>query len=303
MKIIISGGTGLIGSALTQSLINDGHQVWILSRNPGRPGHLPAEARLVRWDGQTARGWGDLVNEADALVNLAGESLASGSWTDARKERILSSRVRAGNAMVEAIQQAAKKPKVLVQSSAVGYYGVSEDQIYDEQSPAGNDFLARVCLAWEASTSAVDDLGVRRVIARTGFVLSLAGGAFPQMVLPFRLMAGGPIGTGRQWISWIHLADHIAALRYFLQDDLAAGPYNLTAPAPLTNAGFGKIIGKVMGRPFWLPVPAIVLRLGLGEMSTLILDGQKVLPAKLLSAGFSFRYETAQDALEHLIKR
>lgn len=301
MKIIMTGGTGLIGSALTQSFINDGHTVSILSRFPEKSTLPRAGVTLVKWDGQSSRGWEERVGEADVIVNLAGESLASGPWTGARKTRLLSSRIQAGQALLEAIRKSSQRPKVLVQSSAVGYYGLSREASFDEDSPAGGDYLAKICVEWEDSTRVAEALGVRRLIIRTGVVLSLTGGAFPQMALPFRLWAGGPIGSGKQWISWIHLADQIGAIRFLIDQPQARGPFNLTTPEPLTNADFGRTLARTMRRPYWLPVPSLALKLLLGDMSTLVLDGQRVIPKNLISAGYPFRYSRLEDALKDVL--
>lgn len=300
MNILMTGGTGLIGSALTRALLADGHTVSILTRSPERAQASLPGARLVKWDGSSAHGWEGLVEDSEVVINLAGESLASGRWSDERKARLSSSRLQAGKALAEAIAQAAQRPRLLIQSSAVGYYGTSQLAELDESSPAGNDFLAHICLEWEASTQAVEAMGVRRAIIRTGVVLSRAGGALPQMVLPFRLMAGGPLGNGKQWVSWIHLNDEVGAIRFLASHPDVSGVYNLTAPNPLTNADFGRILGRTLHRPYWLPAPAFALKLLLGEMSTLVLDGQKVLPRRLLDSGYVFTFSRLEDALNDL---
>ena len=271
MKIIITGGTGLIGSALAASLAQDGNQVTILSRNPQSSSEkLAAGVKIAQWDGRTADGWGHLVDGADAVVNLAGESIAGDSmmalifkrWTPKRKERLLNSRLDAGKAVVEAIQMAQVKPAVLVQGSAVGYYGSRGDEMLTEDASAGDDFLARICTAWEASTSAVEPLGVRRAIIRTSsVVMSTTGGAFPFMLLPFKLFVGGPLGSGKQWFSWIHIKDEVKAIRFLIDHPEASGVFNLVAPQATTNAEFSKTLGKVMRRPSFIPIPAFALKL------------------------------------------
>ncbi len=199
------------------------------------------------------------------------------------------------------MRDAARKPAVVVQSSAIGYYGPHADEPLTEDAPPGDDFLARLCVAWEAAAAPLDELGVRRVTLRTGVVLSTAGGAFPRLLLPFRLFAGGPMGNGRQWMSWIHLADEVAAIRFLLAREDAAGPFNLTAPEPLTNAQFSRLLGRIMRRPAFLPVPAFAMRLALGEAATIVLDGQRVLPRRLQELGFAFRFPTAEAALRDLL--
>ena len=300
MRIIIAGGTGLIGTALTKSLILDGNQVWILSRNPGSANFVDG-AQRVGWDGRSTTGWEGLVSQVDAIVNLAGDSLGSGSWTKARKIRIISSRVDAGQAISAAISMANPHPKVLIQASAVGVYGPRGSEPVTEDSPAGFGFLANVCKEWEASSQSVELLGVRRVVIRTGVVLSRDAEAFRRLLLPYRLFVGGPLGNGRQGFPWIHLTDEVAGIRYLLENDQAQGVYNLSAPEPLSNADFGRILARVMGRPYWLPVPAFALRLLLGEMSTLVLEGQYMHPKRLHELGFSFRYEKAEPALREIL--
>jgi len=300
MRIAITGGTGFIGTALTKSLLADGHQVWILTRNL-KTARLAEGVQGIGWDGRTTTGWGGLASQVDAVVNLAGESLASGSWTAARKNRILSSRVEAGKAISAAIRQANPRPKVLIQASAVGFYGPHGDEPVTEESTPGLGFLAEVCRAWEASSQPVEEMGIRRVVIRTGVVLSKDEGALQRMALPFKLFAGGPLGDGRQGFPWIHPADEVAAIRCLLEKDNAHGVFNLSAPEPLSNADFGRILAKVMRRPYWLPAPAFALRLLLGEMSTLVLEGQFMLPKRLQELGFHFRFETAEAALRDLL--
>ncbi len=300
MRIAITGGTGFIGTALTKSLLAEGHQVWILTRNL-KTARLAEGAQGIGWDGRTTTGWGGLASQVDAVVNLAGESLASGSWTRARKNRILSSRVEAGKAISAAIRQANPRPKVLIQASAVGFYGPHGDEPVTEESAPGLGFLAEVCRAWEASSQPVEEMGIRRVVIRTGVVLSKEEGALQRMALPFKLFAGGPLGNGRQGFPWIHPADEVAAIRCLLEKDNAHGVINLSAPEPLSNADFGRILAKVMRRPYWLPAPAFALRLLLGEMSTLVLEGQFMLPKRLQELGFRFRFETAEAALRDLL--
>jgi uncharacterized protein (TIGR01777 family) len=301
MKVIITGGTGLIGRALARELIRDGHQVWVLSRNPAKMKTLPG-VELVKWDGETAQGWGGLVNGADALVNLAGQNIGDSRWTRQQKILVRSSRIAAGRAVASAVLQANRKPGVVVQASGVGYYGVVDDRPLDEVSPPGSDFLAKLSVEWEASTQPVEQLGVRRVVVRTGVVLDASEGALPRMLLPFRLLVGGPLGNGSQWLPWIHLRDEVDAIRFLIKNENAFGPFNLTSPQPVTNADFGKAIARVLHRPYWLPVPAFALRLVLGEMSTLVLDGQRPYPRKLVGLGYQFHFDEAVDALRDLLR-
>jgi uncharacterized protein (TIGR01777 family) len=301
MAIIITGGTGLIGRALVANLAADGHEVVLLSRTPERATGLPAGARAEGWDGRTATGWGHLADGAKAIVNLAGESIAAGRWTAERKRHISESRLNAGRAVVQAVEAATHKPHVVIQASAVGYYGPRGDEEVTEETPPGNDFLAQVAVEWEGSTAPVEALGVRRAIIRSGVVLSSAGGALPPLLLPFKLFAGGPLGHGQQWFPWIHVADEVGAIRFLIEDQAASGPFNLTAPHPLTNAEFSRVLGRVLRRPAIMPTPAFALRLLFGEMATVLLDGQRAAPRRLLGLGFIFRLPEAEAALRDLL--
>ena len=306
MRIIIAGGSGLIGRALTEDFVSDGHNVIVLSRNPTTATGLPAGARAERWDAKTVDGWGGLVEGADAIVNLAGENLAGGGflpsrWTAERKEQIQNSRLDAGQAIVEAVEAASEKPRVLVQSSAIGFYGPRDDEIITEDSPAGLDFLAQLCVDWEASTEPVEKMGVRRVVIRTGVLLDSDGGALPRLLLPYKLFAGGPFGNGRQYYAWIHAADEVAAIRFLIENDGAHGVYNLTAPSPVTNAAFGKALGQVLNRPSLIPVPGFAMRALLGDVTTIVLDGQRVVPKRLQESGFEFKFPEIEGALRDLV--
>jgi len=306
MRVIITGGSGLIGSALTKDLTQDGYEVIVLSRNPERLRELPQGAQAQGWDGESAQGWGHLADGAEAIVNLAGESIAGehffpARWTAERKQRILQSRLKAGRAVVEAVQAAKHKPKVVIQSSAIGYYGSRGNEMLNEGSLPGEDFVARVCLEWEASTKAVEAEGVRRAVIRTGVVLSLEGGAFTRLLLPFKLFAGGPMGDGHQYLSWVHVADEIGAIRFLIDNPQAQGAFNLTAPHPVTNREFAKLIGKQMRRPSFLPVPGFVMRAAFGEVSEVVLEGQRVMPKRLEELGYNFEYTRAEAALHELL--
>jgi hypothetical protein len=305
MRVIVTGGSGLIGTALAGGMAADGHEVIVLSRSPERMTGLPAGVRAEGWDGKSADGWAALADGTDAIVNLAGENIAGnslleilfGRWTSDRKRRILTSRVNAGRAVVQAIERAAHKPKVVVQSAAVGYYGTGREAPQPESSPPGDDFLARVCVDWEASTAPVESMGVRRVVFRSGVVLTPQGGILPLLLLPFRLFAGGRLGSGKQWLPWVHLDDVVAALRFAIENDRVRGTYNLCAPQQLRNREAVPIIARHLRRPAWLPVPAFALRLLLGEKNTLVLDGQQAPPDRLQAAGFTFRRPRLEQAL------
>lgn len=301
MKVIVAGGSGLIGRLLIDRLLENGHIVWVLSRNPAKA-LFPARVKVVQWDGRSGTGWQHLVEEAHAIVNLTGENLGARRWTPERKELLRSSRIEPARAIVQAVSAAGHRPKVFLQASAVGYYGPRDDRILDEESPAGTDPLSRLVVDWEKASEGVEELGVRRIVVRQGIVLDDSAGALPRMLLPFRLFAGGPIGGGRQWISWISRQDVAGALLFLLQSESANGVYNLTAPEPLTNADFGRAIARVLKRPYWLPVPAFALRIAFGEMATVVLDGQRVRPGRLLAAGYRFQHPDLQSALEALFR-
>jgi len=302
MKVIITGGTGLIGRALAEDLAKDGHEVVILSRRAGPAKGFRSGIRMAPWDGRSADGWGPLADGADAIVNLAGENLSAGRWTPQRKQAIRESRVNAGSAVVDAVLKAAKKPRAVIQSSAVGYYGPTGDELLSESAASGSDFLADVCRDWEASTQAVEGMGVRRVVARTGVVLSARSGALPRMLLPFRFLVGGPLGSGRQWMSWIHISDQVRALRFLIETPAARGAFNLSA-TPLTNRQFAQVVGKVMQRPAFFAVPALIIRLMFGEMGTVLLDGQRVSAKRITDLGFKFHFPDADAALGDLLGR
>jgi uncharacterized protein (TIGR01777 family) len=297
MNVMIAGGSGFIGSALSRSLLADGHQVWCLTRSSRV--RLQGVHALV-WDGRTCTGWLDAFSEMDAVVNLAGASIGQPFWTKKRKKVLVDSRVDPGLAIGQAFQRASKKPAVLVQASGAGYYGARGRVPLAEDASAGNDFLASLAVSWEASTRIVDALGVRRVIIRSGIVLG-NGGILPLMALPARALLGGPLGDGAQGISWIHIDDEVAAIRLLLEDEKTRGVYNLTAPNPTSNAGFMHFLARALHRPYWLRVPAFALRIMLGEMSTLLLDGQFAIPQRLVNLGYSFKFESVCDALQDLL--
>jgi uncharacterized protein (TIGR01777 family) len=304
MRVIITGGTGLIGRLLAASLVKDGHEPIVLSRDPQRhQGQMPDGVRLVAWDAQSPQGWGDLADGADTIVNLVGENLSARRWSPAQKRRIRESRVNGGKALVEAIRQAKSKPKVLIQASGVNYYGPGGDKVLTEDDPAGSDFLSQVCVDWEGSTAEVENMGVRRVITRSGVVLDKKEGALPRFLLQFRLFAGGPLGNGRQWLSWIHPDDEINAFRFLIDHAEARGAFNLASPNPKTNRDFGKAIGRVLHRPALIPVPAFAIELVFGEMSIVVLKGQRAVPKRLEEIGFQFSHPELQEAVKDVISR
>ena len=302
MRIIITGGTGLIGRSLGQALVAEGHEVIALTRNPDKVKDAPSGMRLQQWDGKSAAQWGQLADGDYAIVNLAGEGIADGRWSSARKQAIRQSRVDAGKAVMSAIEAAKTKPRVLVQASAVGYYGAATgDEVLAEQHSPGADFLSKVCFDWELSTAAVSRAGVRRAVIRTGIVLSNEGGAFPKLVMPFNFFIGGALGSGKQWMPWIHWEDQNRAIQFLLANPHAEGAFNLAAPNPVRNSELAKIVGTVKGRPSFMPTPGFALQTIFGEMATVLLDGQRAVPQRLQELGFEFKYTTAESAIRNLL--
>jgi len=293
-RIIVAGGTGLLGAALVSALQNDGHDVVVLTRRPTRN-------HEVRWSPEEQGGaWTSVLTGAHAIVNLAGESIAGGRWTTARKRAIHQSRMQATGALVRAIKADGQPPPIVISSSAVGYYGLRGGEPATEAMPPGSDFLAQVCRDWEAVANQLSAIS-RVVLLRSGVVLARHGGALPQMALPFKLFAGGPAGTGQQFMSWIHLHDWVAMVTWALTQEAVAGPLNVTAPGPVTNEEFSRTLGGVLGRPSWLRAPSFALRLVLGEMAdALVLGGQRVLPAVAQQRGFVFRYPSLEPALRNI---
>jgi uncharacterized protein (TIGR01777 family) len=302
MRVIVTGGTGLIGRSLAEQMAGEGHEVIVLSRNPEGAKGFSEGVRVVGWDARTPQGWSDWVEGADAIVNLAGAGLADWLWTKSRKQTLLDSRVWAGQAVAEAVAMANQKPGVVIQSSAVGYYGPRGDEAIEESEQPGSDFLADLCQQWEESTRPVEDHGVRRAIIRTGLVLSRKGGVLPRLLLPIRLFVGGRLGSGKQYYSWIHLDDELRAIRFLIENASARGPFNLAAPASLPNQAFIETVSRALGRPAWLPLPEFALRLLVGDMATVLVDGQRVVPAKLTEAGFEFKYPVLEQAMETLAR-
>jgi uncharacterized protein (TIGR01777 family) len=308
MRIVITGGTGLLGRGLAEALVASGDAVVLLSRS-GVPGPGPGQvwtgaggARTLRWSGtDDTRGWAHVMEGCDAVVHLAGESIASGRWTPARKARLRDSRVLTTRGVVAAIAAAATPPRALLSGSAVGYYGLRGDTRLVEASAPGDDFLATLCVEWEREAARAEAAGTRVCLLRTGVVLSRRGGALEKMLLPFRLFAGGPVGDGSQYLSWVHLEDWVALARWLLAGS-ADGPFNLTAPEPVTNAEFSRAAASALSRPSWLPVPGFALRALMGEMAdALLLGGQRVVPQRALADGFAFAFPTIDLALADLV--
>lgn len=304
MKIAITGATGLVGTRLVAKLNEAQHQLVIFTRNPDKAKRLfPQKAfsnlEIVKYTPQESGDWQQRISGCDAVVNLAGEPIAE-RWTAAHKEAIMTSRQIGTRKLVEAIAQAEQKPQVLVNGSAIGYYGTSEKATFDENSVPGTDFLAQVCQKWEAEAQKVKELGVRLVILRIGIVLA-NGGALGKMIGPFKMFAGGPIGSGDQWFSWIHRDDLVNLIMTALQRDDMSGVYNATSPNPVKMSQLCQTLGEVMNRPSWLPVPDFVLEIMLGDGAKVVLEGQQVLPQKTQAAGFNYQYPNLQPALAEIV--
>lgn len=305
MRVIITGGSGMIGRELAGDLVRHGYEVIVLSRSPEQTTELAPGVRVEGWDAKSAAGWGHLADGAGAIINLAGENIGGNSflpdrWTPERKQRILTSRQNAGKAVVEAVSQAKIKPEVVIQMSGVDYYPYDNQKPMTEESPGVNTFLGSVVKEWEASTAPVETMGVRRCVLRTGVVLSKAGGVLPRLALPVKLFAGGPMGSGKQPLPWVALDDVIAAIRFMIETHSARGVYNLVAPEQVNNAQFGRALGKVLSRPYWLPAPGFAFKLAFGEVAALVLEGRYVQPKRLQEAGFQFQYPTLEAALRRI---
>ena len=297
MKVLIAGGSGFLGTALKNSLTGEGHEVFILTRqvskNPGE----------IQWDGKTTNGWGHVVNDMDAVVNLTGYGLEHWPWTRRQKQRFRDSRVIPGRALVSAIQNAGRRPRVFLQTSGVNRYGLRGEGIADESTPPGADFLGQLTIPWEDATRPVEELGVRRVIIRNAVVIDRKGVLFPLMTLAPRLFFGGTFGNGKQAMPWIHFVDHTNAMRFLLECENAFGPFNLIAPQLTSNAEFMRAVAMALHRPYWFHVPKFLLRLVLGEMSVLLTEGRYSQPKRLIELGFQFQFGKLEKAMEDLLVR
>jgi uncharacterized protein len=298
MRVVVTGATGFLGTPLVARLIARGDRVTVLTRRPrGAPG-----VDEVAWHPEGSVGpWASAIEGADAVVHLAGESIGGRRWTRARKTALVDSRLRSTRSLVAAIEKATSRPRVLLSSSAVGYYGPRGGETVTEDTPAGHDFLARLCVDWEQAARHAEGLGPRVVTLRSGLILAADGGALTRMLLPFRLGVGGPVGSGSQYWPWIHRDDWLSLVEFLLAHPAASGPVNLTAPTPLTNQAFSRALARVLRRPCLFRVPAFLLRGLLGELSDAVLTGQRALPARALSLGFTFQYEELETALTALL--
>jgi len=302
-RVIISGAAGFIGRALCRALRGD-YEVIALSRDALRAaGTIGQWAMVLEWDARTAGAWARQVEGAHAVINLAGESLAGGRWTQAKRASIVQSRTNSAGAIVDAVSGAKIKPAVIIQASGVGFYGLRGDELLTEDSGVGSGFLADVCRRTEAMAARVERSGVRYVAIRSGVVLAREGGALPRFILPYRFFVGGSLGRGRQWLSWISREDEVRAIRFLMENPNLSGAFNLAAPNPVTMRRFSQVLGRVLGRPAWTMVPAFVLRLVFGQMADeVLLASQKAIPKRLIEAGFTFQYPHLQAALEAAIR-
>jgi uncharacterized protein (TIGR01777 family) len=302
MKIVIAGATGFIGARLVEILRHKGHAITLLTRV--KKTLTPAVTTIV-WQPGASGDWHRALDEAmadaDGVINLAGESIAAGRWTEARKEKLRASRVETTRTLVDAIANARGKVKFLLNASAVGYYGPRGDEAVTEAEPPGKDFLAGLCREWETEALRAEAHGVAVVRLRTGIVLGKGGGALAKMIPPFKLFIGGPLGSGRQWMPWIHLEDEVGLIEHLLAAG-AGGAVNATAPEPVRMKEFCAALGKALGRPSWAPVPAFVLRLAFGEMADILLTGQRAVPTEAERRGYRFRFPTLPEALENIVR-
>ena len=302
MNIVIAGGTGFIGRALCAALMNGDHTVSVLTRHTGQVLHRPdVHINSVEWNARDIGPWEQALEGADAVINLAGAPIAEARWTDSRKRLITDSRVLTTRLLVRAMSRRSSRPATFISASGIGYYGASDDRLLHEGSARGTGFLAELCLAWEAEAMSAAEFGTRVVTLRTGMVLETDGGALAKMVLPFRLFAGGPILPGTQWVSWIHRWDHIGLIEWALANTDLSGPLNAVAPEPVTMKTFCEVLGRVIHRPSWLPVPRFVLDALLGELGTLMTTGQRVIPVKAMAGGYTFQYPTLEPALQAIL--
>ena len=302
-RVLVSGVSGPIGTALLPTLKASGAQITRLARgSAGHPAHSGGDEQRIAWDPAQPLS-ANAVSGFDAVIHLAGESIV-GRWTDEKKRKIRDSRVLGTENLALALAQAKEKPQVFICSSAIGYYGSRGDELLHEESAPGEGFLPDVCREWEAATQAAADAGIRTVQIRTGVVLSPKGGALGKMMTPFKLGVGGRIGDGRQWMSWIDVQDMVGAIHHILKSDLLRGPVNMVAPKPVTNEEFTKTLASVLSRPAIFPVPAFVVKLAFGEMGeTVLLGSQRVEPTRLVTSGYPFRFSTLRASLENVVRR
>ncbi len=304
MRVIITGATGFIGRALTEALLKEGHDLVLVTRSiPKEKSISSVKLHFSIWFPDNESEILKEIDGADAVINLAGEPIVGKRWTDSQKQKLLESRVHSTRCIARSIEKATRRPKILINASAIGYYGSRASEELTEESAGGEGFLSEVCRAWEAHAIRVEDFGVRVVRLRTGIVLEKWGGALHLMLPPFQMFAGGWLGSGKQWMSWIHLEDLVRMIVFCLENSQINGAVNGVAPQPVTNKAFSMVLAQVLKRPCFLPVPEIALKVLLGEMSTILLASQKALPKKATSLGFSFQYPEIRKALETILAK
>ena len=305
MKTAITGATGFIGKGLTEFLLANGHEVTVLSRHPRQAEtEFGEKVRALRWSPDNKAALVGELNGIDALVNLAGENIGSSLWTASKRKRILESRLAAGKLVTDVVASLSRKPGVLIQASAVGFYGSRGDEILDEMSPAGDGFLADVVRKWEDSTKEVEAFDVRRIIIRTGVVFASNGGALPKLAMPYRLMFGTILGSGKQWVPWIDYKDELEAIYFLMTQRFSSGVYNLVSPNPARMEEVCAAVGEALHRPTIIHMPASVLKAALGKMAEeTILPSQRVAPSKLAQAGFAFKHAGVNATINELLSR
>ncbi|MBK9208068.1 MAG: TIGR01777 family protein [Anaerolineales bacterium] len=296
MNIMIAGGSGFLGAALAKSFLAEGHKVFILTRGSS----VISGAQAVKWDAKTTNGWGHLVNEMDVMIHLTGRSLSSWPWTSKTKRDFKDSRIIPGLALAQAILEATQRPGIFIQASGINHYGL-HGALADEATPPGDDFLARLTVQWEDATKSIEELGVRRVVLRSAVVLGKGEGLLSLMALPVKLFAGGPLGDGKFAMPWIHIDDWVGAVCYLIANENTSGAYNLIAPVPTSSADFYRALASVLHRPYWFPTPAFLLRILLGEMSVLVVEGRFAQPKRLIESGYKFQFEGPREALFDLL--
>jgi uncharacterized protein (TIGR01777 family) len=300
MKILITGGTGLLGQEIIYDTLFKDDEFTILSRDDRGEDDDP-RIKVRRWTTVGLDGWEKVLEGQDAVIHLAGQNIGAGLWTPARKQQILESRVKSGKILQQAILAMKTPPPIFIQASAVGFYGSRGDESLNETSTRGEGFLSDVCAAWEQSTADLEAAGVRRVILRTGVVLTPQGGILPRLMLPINMFVGGNLGSGRQYLPWLHIDDFPAIVHSLIKNPDANGTFNVCAPQAAQFEEFGKILAKLVSRPYWLPVPAFAIRMILGEMSALVLDSQNVAPERLLEMGYDFKWKNLSDAIHSFV--
>lgn len=296
MNILIAGGSGFLGTALTARLTRYNHRVFILTRR------TPKSEDQIQWDGRSTHGWLHRLDDMDAVIHVTGFGLEHWPWTRRQKKRFIDSRVVPGQALAEAFEKSSRRPGIFVQASGINRYGLRGEGIADESTPPADDYLAQLTVPWENATQPIEALGVRRIITRNAVVLARHGGQFPLMALPVRLFFGGKFGDGRNSLNWIHLDDYTRAVQFLLEHDSASGPFNLIAPAQTSGEEFMRTIARVLHRPFWFHLPKWLLRIPLGEMSVLLTEGRRAQPKRLSELGFRFELGNLEDALKDLLR-